>query len=162
MGSCLAEGHQFQDWEAWLAKTVDVDLELRDKWRGIKFIRKNHEPKFYEQANRHKQLVDFDSQAEAAADHLEQCQWPPAKTSENIPRPAEDLNQAATRKANRPYRNDWDLSTSSRSELRAVIKKMQKNKASGPDETPIQFYEWLDEDNLELLFEYYQHMVAIG
>ena len=127
------------DWEAWLAKTVDTDLELRDKWLGIKFIRKNHEPKLYEKADRHKNLVDFDSQAEAAADHLENCQWPPVKETENIPRTAASLQQAEVRKENRPYKHNWDTSPFTLTELRAIIKKMKKHKACGPDDIPIEF-----------------------
>ena len=35
-------------------------------------------------------------------------------------------------------------------ELNAVIKRMKKFKASGPDEIPIEFYKWLDDENREL------------
>ena len=38
------------DWENWLAKTVDVDLDIRDKWLGIKYLRKTFDPNLYEKA----------------------------------------------------------------------------------------------------------------
>ena len=34
-----------------------------------------------------------------------------------------------------------------------VIKKLHKNKASGPDEIPIEFYKWIDDDNLDYVLK---------
>ena len=47
------------DWETWLAKTVDVDLDIRDKRLGIKYLRKTFDPDLYEKADKHKKEVDF-------------------------------------------------------------------------------------------------------
>ena len=33
-----------KDWEAWLDEMTDKDLDLRDKWLGIRFLKKNMNP----------------------------------------------------------------------------------------------------------------------
>jgi hypothetical protein len=93
-------------------------------------------------------LVDFDSQAGAAADHLENCQWPLVKETESIPRTASNQQQAELRKENRPYKDNCDTSPFTVVELRAIIPKMMKNNACGPDDIPIAFFKWFDDDNL--------------
>ena len=142
-----------QDWEKWLAITVDKDLEIRDKWLGIKFIKRNYEPKLYEKVDRHKKLIDFDQHAEAAADSVENCQWPFVKPEENLPRTQAQEDKAEARKHSRPYKNDWICTPFLIQELRAVIKKMKKHKAAGPDKIPIEFYEWVDDDILAFLLD---------
>ena len=34
-----------------------------------------------------------------------------------------------------------------------IIKKLRKNKAAGPDEIPIEFYKWIDDDNLDYVLQ---------
>ena len=48
-----------KDWEAWLAKTVDVDLDVRDKRLGIKFLHKTFDPNLYEKADKNKKGSRF-------------------------------------------------------------------------------------------------------
>ena len=37
-----------RDWENWLSQITDQDLDLRDKWLGIRFLKKKFDSKTYE------------------------------------------------------------------------------------------------------------------
>ena len=72
-----------KDWETWLHTITNEELDIRDKWLGIKFLKKNHQPRLYEKADASKNVLEFHKLANAAAVFLEQKQWAPLPEEEN-------------------------------------------------------------------------------
>jgi hypothetical protein len=66
------------------------------------------------------------------------------------------------RKANRPYKNEWIVGDFKKAELRHTIKRLKKGKAPGPDLAPIEFYKWLDEENLDTLLTIFNEWWTTG
>ena len=71
------------DWKNYTEQIVNNDLDVRDKWLGIKYPKKQHKPSLYEFANRHGNVVNLNEKAEATADYLEQVQWKTPEPMEN-------------------------------------------------------------------------------
>lgn len=138
-----------KDWRHWVKQSVDEDMDVRDKWLGIKFLKKKHAPNLYERADMHGNTVNFNDKAKATAEYLSTKQW-------GIP--VEPLNNDAvpndyyTCKRNTKT-NDYNQSSFTLLELKAVIKKMKRNKACGPDDIPIEYFKWLNDPSLEYVLD---------
>ena len=126
------------DWQRWLQEITDKDLDVRDKWLGIKYIKRKRAPKLYERANLEGYAINFKQHASAAADYLETKQW--GNTECNT---SEEKHQTMA--------NTTELNIAcglfNLSELSAIITKLKRNKATGPDDIPIEFFKWLHDDN---------------
>ena len=81
--------------------------------------------------------------ADAAADYLEQKQWGAHETIQNEVRTKPQNRQNAV----------FNCEPFMLSELEDIVKRLKKNKASGPDEVPMEFFKWLDESNLGRVLE---------
>ena len=151
-----------KDWNNWLHNITDAELDVRDKWLGIKYIKNTHAPKLYEKANRgcNKQL-DFAKHADAAADYLEFSQWAPLTDEDRVERSHITKQKAELKKQNRPFKNAWKLEDFTLEELRFIIRKMKRGKAAGPDEIPMELFKWLDDENLtsflDILNSWWKH-----
>ena len=53
------------------------DLDLRDQWLGLKFLRRNFTPAPYHRCTTNKQHVPMPLRAQSAADFLASEQWHP-------------------------------------------------------------------------------------
>jgi len=137
-----------EDWKKWLAEITDHELDIRDKWLGIKYIKRNYSPKLYEKACHDNKNLPFEKHADAAADYLEKKQWAPIPEGEKTQRSNVTNRKESLRKDNRPYKNDWNCGDFDFDELSFIVKKLKRGKAAGPDEIPMEFYKWLDEENL--------------
>ena len=127
-----------QDWHKWLQNITDAELDLRDKWLGIKYIKQKKAPKLFERAKIDGSTASIRQQADASADYLQEKQWGDTDTP---------TDETRTKKQNR-VNAVFDCSSFMISELVATVKRLKKNKASGPDEIPIEFFKWLDDENL--------------
>jgi len=153
-----------KDWERWLHEITDVDLDIRDKWMGIKFLKTVKAPKLYERADRHGRCVDFDKQAEVAANYLENVQWgeglpqedtaassnenEPHRNLTNNPHLPRLRNHVRQRKhTNRGYEHLFNCESFCLEELQFLLDRLKKGKASGPDEIPVEFFKWLNASN---------------
>jgi len=130
------------DWHQWLSEITDAELDIRDKWLGIKYLKRTKQANLFERSNLQGQSVDFKNQADAAADYLEQKQWGNHPSDEPV--------QTKTKTQNKKS-NVYNMSPIDVEEVRAIIKRFKKGKSVGPDEIPMEFYKWLDEDNLKNL-----------
>ena len=110
-------------------------MDLRDKWLGIKFLKTVRTSKLYEREDKDGNSVSFDKQAEAAAEYLATVQWGDndINTAEV---PAHD--QTRTRRIF-PVEPRFNCGAFTVDELGIVLKKVKRNKASGPDKIPIEF-----------------------
>ena len=60
-----------QDWIEWAELSISNELDLRDKWLGIRNMKTKRAPQVFERNNRHGKPVSLGLQAEATADYLE-------------------------------------------------------------------------------------------
>ena len=113
---------------------------------GIKYIKQKHSPNLYERANARGETVNLGDRAQAAADYLAEKQW----GQPNIPR----VEQGNYYTANRNTRqNHYNLDNISLAELKRTVKRMKKHKATGPDEIPMEYLMWLDDEALKEIQE---------
>ena len=112
---------------------------------GIKFLKQKYEPKTYERADRHGRKVNFQGQAEAAADYLQKEQWGNEAT-EGLFDPNEERHAKCNQKSNQVKTND-----STPYEIRQVLQRMKKHKATGPDEIQMELFMLMDDKNLMVL-----------
>jgi len=132
-----------KNWNDWLKNITESELDIRDKWLGIKFIKTTHKAKLYERKNRQGELVTFKQQAEAAADYLEKDQWG-IQTEQREERETSRLHIKRNK-----FENHYNTANFTVQEIKCLIKILKRNKATGPDEIPMEFYKWLNEENLE-------------
>ena len=64
-----------QDKRTYIKNSVDKDLDVRDRWLGIKQMKRGFRAQPYIRKDKDGNVVNFQKQAEAAADYLEQVQW---------------------------------------------------------------------------------------
>jgi len=153
------------DWEQWLQNITDVNLDIRDKWLGIKYLKTVKNRKLYERADIHGQNVDFASQAEAAAVYLESVQWGESQDAGNNntqtePKPLREKVRDFIRNRRSPTRgfeHSFDTGSFTLPELQVLLKRLKSGKACGPDELPMEFFKWLDEDNQTRLLALINH-----
>lgn len=139
-----------KDWRAWVKASVTEDMDVRDKWLGIKYLKQKFAPNLYERADRFGKTVSLKQRADAAADYLAEKQWgPPAPLTAN--EQAEFNNYYTTNRNTRV--GDYDESELTLAELKLIIKKMKRNKAAGPDDIPMEYFKWLDDTALEFVRE---------
>ena len=143
------------DWESWLANITDKELDLRDKWLGIRFLKNKFAHKTYERADRFGKQVNFDQEASTAAEYLEKEQW----GNEN----AGLFNSEEVRIAKCNVKdNRVNTSSFNVEEIRTIIKRMKNHKASGPDEVPMELFKLLDNNNLQWLTDIYNQWWCSG
>ena len=136
-----------QDWETWLGQMTDKDLDLRDKWLGIRFLKKQHSRKTYECADRFGRQVGFKDHATAAADYLEEVQWGTEEENNLF-----DRNEWRSTNCNQ-RNNGGNTSEFNLQEIREILRAMKRNKASGPDEIPMEVFKLMNDENLEVLVD---------
>jgi len=129
-----------KDWEKWLAEITEKDLDIRDKWLGIKYLKNTRGHKLYERADVRGRVVPFRQHAEAAAEYLETKQWGNVDCRNS---PQDNRDKKQNRRSNVFNTQAFNLR-----ELKHLLGRMKRNKASGPDELPTEFFTWLDDTNL--------------
>lgn len=134
-----------KDWKAWVKQSVVDDLDVRDKGLGIKILRKKHAPNLYERADVDGRTVNLTEKATASADYLAIKQW--GIPAEPLPTSGDANGYYTAKRSTRP--NNYKLGEFTLSELKIIIKKMKRNKASGPDDMPMEYFKWLDDPSLE-------------
>ena len=128
-------------------------MSSKDKWFGIKRIKKKYQPKPYTRKDIRGDIVPLSKQAEAAAEYLEQIQWGATETNpqaQPTTRHTEEYHGEHKRKtlATGRYRNG----RITKQELKFAIANLKKGKASGPDELTSEMIQAIEsEENLEIL-----------
>ena len=134
------------DWEKWLNEITASELDVRDKWLGIKFIKQRRAPQLYERASMEGNCIPFSKQAEGAAEYLSERQWGNEHPLSEADVPPTTRRTCRNLVSPSFAENDFNIG-----ELKFVIAKMKKNKSPGPDEIPIEFFKWLDDENLNFV-----------
>ena len=109
----------------------------KEKWEGIKTAKKNYTPTFTKMKDIRGNRVLPDKQADAKAEYLAEIQWkkPEATAKKTNPRKIITHNLHITE-------NEITIR-----ELKAMIKRLKKNKAPGPDKVTVELFKLLNIKN---------------
>lgn len=147
------------DWKKYTDSLVNEDMDIRDKWLGIKFLKQQRKPKLYEFANRHGQIVPGHERAEAMADYLENVQWA-CHSVEQLPHNdplffAPPINPDTNKPVFRnKHTNAFNCAPFVLEELKTFLKKSKNRKACGPDAIPMEFIKFLNDANLDTILDF--------
>lgn len=72
-----------KDKRKYVLETMNKDLDIRDRWMGIRNLKNGYKPRPYYRKDMNGNPVTFEKQAEAAAEYLEQKQWGKTHITEN-------------------------------------------------------------------------------
>ena len=129
-------------------ESVREDLDVRTKWLGIRYMKKEHKPIPYalrKAEGKRKINVKQSEKAETAAQHLEEIFW----GLENKGAEKTEDKKERIIKANYKYQTE-EITLE---ELRETIKKFKRRKATGPDELPMEAFKEMDDENMILFTE---------
>lgn len=131
-----------------------MDIHVRDKWLGIKYLKQPHKPKLFEMADKNGNKVGYRDRAEALAD--ENKQWKEHAPSHNSPLSYTPLINRST---NKPCKRNkvvatYVLGDFTLQEFKAHIKRSKPRKACGPDGIPMDLFKFLSEVNLGRILEF--------
>ncbi len=118
------------------------DLDIRDKWLGIKYLKNNFKPKLHECADKHGNKIGPKQRAEATAEYLEAVQWRPHPNDNDIvdPNRYEPPKQRdGAPKSRNTRQNVYNINDFTVPEVAAFLNKAKKRKACGPDQIPMDF-----------------------
>ena len=63
---------------------MSIDLDLRDRWAGIRRLKSNYTPKPYFQTNEDGTTVKYHEQAEGSAKYLTNLLWKKSEIEHNL------------------------------------------------------------------------------
>ena len=121
-----------------LLEMVSKDLDIRDRWMGIRALKKGYQPIPYRLKNTHGRRVTVGNKAEEAAKFLEQKIWGATGYDSPISTQRGPIYQTPLNIREGPI---------SMSELKDVIKDLKRHKAAGPDKIPAEFFKEMDQDS---------------
>ena len=118
-----------QDRKDHIMSTVVENLDLRDKWLGLRQLKTGYTPQPYYRKDKNGKHTSYHMRAEETADYLATHQW--GKQTEN--------HRTTLLQTDKIIRTEvrFDLDPITMAELRGTIKKFKRRKAAGPDEIPM-------------------------
>ena len=129
-----------QDKKQYVLRSIREDMDPRDKWMGIKQLKSEYRPQPYHRRDRAGRTIEANKTAEAFAVHL-------AETWKHTPTPTHEISENKLPIPDLPYM----LGDITIDEIQAQIKRLKKNKATGPDEIPMEVIKELDDENISML-----------
>ena len=118
------------DKQKYTTSTMSKDLDIRDRWLGIRKLKEGYKPQPYHRT-KHGKHVNMNSRAEANAEHLAKEQWgkPTQDSTEYTP-------FASNKIANETIK--MEIGEITTEELEARLRKFKRRKAPGPDGIPME------------------------
>ena len=110
--------------------------EQKEKWMGIKNLKKEHNPRFIHMKNLQGEHVAPRNRAEAIATYLQDKHW---TNNNNTPVDRTDLIQ--------DLRHLFDLGQFSLAEFDAALSSSKHNKQPGPDNITTELFSWMNTRN---------------
>ena len=123
-------------------------MDIRDKWLGIRQLKSEYKPQSYHRTNSTGEHIHHSNRAQEAANYLKTKQWGKADADE------EEANQQTRQTHGRMKQeteNQFDIGPITTEEIVAVLKKLKRRKAPGPDNIPMEILKELNAENLEEL-----------
>ena len=129
-----------------IINALDKDLDIRDKWLGIRQLKQDYQPNPYARRTTEGKHITQQQRAQKAAEYLNIEQW-------GKKRKAEDMitQPKRTRKIQSTIgsENKYDLGTITVEEIWNTIKKYKRRKSQGPDEIPMELFKEMNNECLQ-------------
>ena len=126
-----------------IIQTLDKDLDIRDRWMGIRALKQEYQPNPYARRTTEGEHITQKQRAQKAAEYLSEEQW-------GTKRKVAFLAQEP--KAKRPKIIDtgkhpntqYNIGEITVKEIWETIKRYKRRKSPGPDEIPMElFKKWM-------------------
>lgn len=130
---------------------MSKDLNIRDKWCGLRAFKTYYKPIPYQQQDRNQTNILAINEAEAAAHSLSKDIWGHKPNIENFVYNRSRIIQEEL---------EYNISPIISNELREVSKKFKRRKAPGPDEGLMEVFKDMDDGNLRNRLYVCERMVA--
>ena len=122
-------------------RSVSKDLDLRDRWMGIRELKRKYNPTPFHNKNAEGEHIHHKRRAQEAAKHLSEKQW-----GINTGTEQEEFNQTPIIEQNT---EQYNIECPTLVEIFRAIRKLKRRKAPGPDEMPTELLKELKEDNVK-------------
>ncbi len=127
-------------------KTITKELDVRERWAGIRRIKSKYQPQPYNRTDKYSgKHIHMKQRAERAADYLSQEQWGKKEELEEERGRRRKMNQRRIIPKDREQYRTCEIEIW---EIKAIIKKLKRRKAAGPDEIPVELLKELGEEGL--------------
>ena len=113
-------------------KTIAKELDIRERWAGIRRLKSKYQPQPYNRTDKHSGMhIHMKQRAEKAAEYLSKEQWDKKETKEE----EDTRREKMTRRRIIPKeREQYRICEIELWEIKAIIKRLKRRKAAGPDE----------------------------
>ena len=134
---------------------IDKDLDVRDRWMGIRQLKQVYQPHPYARRTTDGKHIPQAQRAQKAADYLSTHQWGKRKRDDDeCPenQPPQKRTHCTTAIPNSAH-DEYNIADISLKEIKFTLKKMKRRKAPGPDEIPMEIVKEMDDQCLTLIVE---------
>ena len=126
-----------------ILKTVSKELDVRDRWAGIRALKKDYNPTPYNRKDKQGKIVAQKDRAETAAKFLAENQWGKTATVNTV----KFNNVDIVRQRRNNTRDFLAARPMTLEDVEHAVDKLKRHKAPGPDQTPIELFKELTYTN---------------
>ena len=137
----LLKRQRKKDKQTAITESLNKDIDVRDRWLGLRQLKKGYQVTPYAIKNKEGKRVSKDNIAEEVAEHLANNTWNNTE--------AEGKEHLISNRKIVEIKEDYNIEQPTIEELKSIIKRMKRKKACGPDEIPMEMIKELDDTNLE-------------
>ena len=121
--------------------TLDKDLDIRDKWLGIRQLKQEYQPHTYARTTKEGQHIPQKDRAQKAAEYLAKEQWGKKRKREEDTEQEQPKKRADKIRSARDTEEKYNTEEITMEEIWETIKKFKRRKAPGPDEIPMELFQ---------------------
>ena len=129
--------------------TLDKDLDIRDKWLGIRQLKQEYQPQTYARTTKEGHHIPQQERAQKAAEYLAKEQWGKKRKREEDTEQEQPTKKADKIRAARDTEEKYNTEEITMEEIWETIKKFKRRKAPGPDEIPMELFQEMDNTSME-------------
>ena len=137
--------------------TLDKDLDIRDRWMGIRQLKQEYQPNPYARRTTDGKHITQKQIAQKAADYLSEEQWGIKRKTAILAQEQEkeEPPKKRTRKIDTAKNTEaqYNIDKITIEEIWTTINKYKRRKAPGPDEIPMELFKEMDDKCIELIGE---------